>query len=144
MDLKQKKIIFWSVVITLFISIFTFFFIDVEYYKNDDIRDRIGISILRTFFLIYPPSIIIWRVFFGKINYRIRYIGSLRLFIYISKILMYVAFIMIYIRGFIIKVSDLISEHSWGITNILIILILSFVIHLIFKKFIFNFIKGEE
>ena len=144
MELKQKKTIYWSVVITLFISISTFFFIDVEYYKNDDIRDRIGLSILGTFFLLYLPSIIVWRVFFGKINYRIRDIGSLRLVIYISTILILVAFIMIYIRGFIIKVSDLISEYSWGITTILVILILSFVIHLIFKKFIFNIIKGEE
>ena len=146
MELKQKKTIYWSVVLTLLISTSIFFIITDELGLSNEEGVWMGIlySILTTLIFLYLPSLIIWRIMIGKIDYRIRDIESLRFGFYIFQIIILVLFIMTYFRGFIIKVSDLLSEYSREITTIFTLLGLSFLIHIVLKTFIFNIIKGEK
>ena len=146
MELKQKKTIYWSVILTLLISISIFFLITDEsgLKKEEGVWMGISFSILQTLILLYLPSLIIWRIMIGKIDYRIRNIESLRFVIYIFQIIILVSFIMMYFKGFFIKVSDFLSEYSREITAIFTLLGLSFLLHIVLKTFIFNIIKGEK
>ncbi len=147
MELKQKKTIYWSVVLTLLISMSIFFLItdDLGLSNEEGVWMGVYYSIFKTLILLYLPSLIIWRVFIGKINYRIRNIESLRLLIYLAHLLFLSTVLILSDGGFFLKnISELISEYSWGITVILSILVVSLILHLILKTFIFNIIKGEK
>ena len=67
MKINQKKTIYWSAVITIFI-IFTLYLIFEAGNRKENIFDEIFASIFASFIMLVIPFLIGYRLLFGKIN----------------------------------------------------------------------------
>ena len=136
MDLKQRKTIFWSVVLTTFFisNSLTIWWRYGEIFE-EGIWNGIGVSIMFSITLLSLPSVIFYRVLIGRIPVD-NNIGFYYLFI-----LMLGTFSFgVLIRRF----GEYISNPPKEIIFLVEIIILVYLIHKIMKQFIFNFKKGED
>jgi hypothetical protein len=66
MELKQKKTIYWSVIITILIIYTLYIFFEIN--GREKILDSIFRSFFTSFMLLLIPSLIVYRLLFGKIT----------------------------------------------------------------------------
>jgi uncharacterized membrane protein YraQ (UPF0718 family) len=143
MELKQKKTIYWSVVLTLLISIFLYKITTDDTTFNEGIWNGIILTMFLSSLFLYLPSLIIWRVIFGKINYEYSW-DDIPWYIFI---LCLPSIIMLYtlINYNILEIiQNFLVEYVMVITFLFFLISSFFISHLVFKTFIFNFFKEDN
>ncbi len=134
MDLKQKKTIFWSVVITLLFSTSLFTWFTFEGINQKGIWRGISDSVFLTLLLCSLPSVIFYRLLIGRIK-----VGD-----------NWTYYLWILFLGLIIftVLQNRLGEYLFNPPRELIFLfelvILVYIIHKILKRFVFDFEEEKE
>ena len=138
MDLKQKKTIFWCVVITLLISILLLiWFNDFEDIFKKGIWNGLGLSVFLSLSLLSLPSVIFYRLLIGKIPLNTNYQG---VDFYIIFIVLLGGISFVILDSWF---SDFLRNPPKWILPISLVIILFYGIHKILKRFIFEFKKDD-
>jgi hypothetical protein len=136
MELKQKKTIYWSVVLTLLISIFLLILYNVyEEIFKEGIWNGLGMLFLLFVYsslVLFLPSVLFYRVLIGKIPIDLgTNLGDYYfLFVFLLGIL---SFFMLeqWIKIYLINPLE-------EILPVLVVIILIYVVHKLFKRFVFE------
>jgi len=139
MELKQKKTIFWSVVITLFISTFLLIWFESDgVFFDNGIWNGLFILLILSLMFLSLPSVLLYRILIGKIPINTNNMGY---DYYIVFILMLVLLILFYTERWIGNIFR--NPPEW-LLPVLVVIILVYGIHKILKHFVFEFKKEES
>jgi hypothetical protein len=144
MELKQKKTIFWSVVLTLLFSISLYLITTQDTTYNEGIWRGITLSIILTSIILYLPSLIVWRIIFGKINYSLSLDNNILLYFIILTLPSIFMFFTLINYNTLIIIQNFLVEYVRVIIFLFFLISSFFISHLILKTFIFNFFKEDN
>jgi hypothetical protein len=144
MELKQKKTIFWSVVLTLLFSISLYQITTQDTIYNEGIWRGITLSIFISSMILYLPSLIVWRIIFGKINYSLSLDNNILLYFIILFLPSIIMFFTLIKYNILEIIQNFLVEYVREITSLFFLISLFFISHLVFKTFIFNFFKEDN
>jgi|LakMenEpi03Aug12_release.lakeMendotaPanAssembly.Ray.scaffolds.fasta_scaffold98819_5 MFS family permease len=139
MELKQKKTIYWSVVLTLLISTFLLIlYNDYEDIFKEGIWNGLGMLFVGSLIILSLPSVLFYRVLIGKIPINPNNMG---MDYYIGFIL-----IVVMISFFMLSpwIGNFFNNPPHWLLPMLVVIILSYVVHKLLKRFVFEFKKEES
>jgi hypothetical protein len=137
MDLKQKKTIFWSVVITLLLSTSLFTWFTFEGINQEGIWRGIFGSLLFSSILFSLPSVIFYRLLIGRIKVGD---GESSGFYYVWISILGIIILTVLTR----RLGGYLSNPPRELIILYELIILLYIIHKILKRFVFDFKKEEE
>lgn len=139
MDLKRKKIIFWSVVITLFISTFLLIWVGTSsvLFEGGILNGRV-IQITLSLTILSLPPVLFYRLLIGRIPVT-PHNDSLPGYVLFVFLQVVVSFILL-INWF----DDYFFNPPKWVVPILGVLILIYGIHKISRRIIFKFMMEED